>query len=249
MDVAGLPFSNQKLSKYEEFCEKLRHIFSHAPVIQESVKDDCSIQPSEEIAKRIRLKSISDKTDYDSYNKLTKNATHTGHQLIRVEEVCLKAWEQFSTRHENRPMQINNNVQLKKHLRHRTTSDSDNLEGSGSNSMQSLQPTLKKSTDISKLRQSVIDEVQLFHLNSHNIIITSIFSMLCRFLAFSTTIFKHIVSAILLCIILICLVVLHQPTQSYISRNTQDLIYPFMRNLRLSSLPIVSIFPRVTGKH
>ena len=45
-----------------------------------------------------------------------------------------------------------------------------------------------------------------------------------------------------------CTVVLHKPTQAVVSRNTQDLIYPFMRFFRLVAIPLVRNYPAVTSK-
>ncbi|KAK3927523.1 Regulatory protein E2 [Frankliniella fusca] len=55
------------------------------------------------------------------------------------------------------------------------------------------------------------------------------------------------VSSILVVILIMYVVLQHKPTQYFIQSKLQDFIYPGMKVLRKISLPIISLFPSLTG--
>jgi len=139
----------------------------------------------------------------------------------------LKTWEKFSQIHHSSPSRLNNNISNRN--RRRPPPDHDRspckLNGQKEEEPKAIGPgQLNISTTVIIIRQG------LFY--GYAILLKAL-----------ELLFMLIASLI----IFYGVIVLHRPTQAFISRNTQDLIYPVMRGLRIFTLPIIRTFPRLTG--
>jgi hypothetical protein len=56
-----------------------------------------------------------------------------------------------------------------------------------------------------------------------------------------------LLKSLLLAAVLYALVACHSPTQKTLSRHIQGFIYPFMRNLRKITLPVLRAYPDLSG--
>lgn len=71
-----------------------------------------------------------------------------------------------------------------------------------------------------------------------------------------STMFITIVGSFLkcvLCLVLVlsliyCVIACHNPTQKFLTRYIQGFIYPFMKHLRIVTIPLINKYPSLTGK-
>lgn len=63
-----------------------------------------------------------------------------------------------------------------------------------------------------------------------------------------TKIIKIILSIVLISLVIYVLLYIHQPTSSLVLRNVQSFIYPGFKVIRNLGIPIISLFPALTGK-
>ncbi|ODN02243.1 hypothetical protein Ocin01_04446 [Orchesella cincta] len=164
-------------------------------------------------------------------------------QLTRLKTACHYAWINFLN---NYPSLVNNNVkeeiiksptkQQDKDalLQFRSTSDNNTGHVQSTEEKTFFAPT--KATLLFKVLRSVGGDTERL-MNLYKFL-NFILSIVILFL-------KIVLVSFLLVFILYCLMVLHKPTQAFVSRHTQDFIYPFMRTIRFGSLPFVSRFPQL----
>lgn len=142
---------------------------------------------------------------------------------ITTENTILQeTWTKFSAKHGISPVSINNNIQSKEGV---TKNGADKRKYG---EFPSTTPKVPQNN--TNILRSVLK--------------TTIWSMRLFYKAF-----KILGACILTLFVLYCIFILHKPTQRFISRNTQDLIYPLMRALRLMSIPVVRRFPFLTGNN
>lgn len=135
-----------------------------------------------------------------------------------------QAWKQFSEAHQSSPSRVNNNI-----TRRRRSHGNDN-DASGDEHCSTSHKKGRSETHAGAHKTSAIEFKFLLNVFSLVLYILEVFSIiLLALFAFYTVI------------------VLHKPTQAFVSRNTQNLIYPIMRGLRILALPFVRAFPVLTG--
>lgn len=159
-------------------------------------------------------------------------------------------WNKFSQKYQTSPSHTNNNTTKKTELNNSRSLkknyrqfNSLNCEINKSTSTKAIISV--KSNQLSKVKcnnsNEFVDNKNKNQQSHHKIysfqLITCILSW-----TFWTIKFLGIVF-----IFLIGLFVFHKPTELFVMRNTQQLIYPIMRQLRLISLPIINHFPALTG--
>lgn len=164
-----------------------------------------------------------------SENKLWSSKDHE-FDMRCTRDICHQVWIKFASVHQKSPSHKNNNVQKNcsssNHTK-RITKESKRLE---TNTSITHPPQHNESHCDNSLKYK-----NTFLHVAHSALS---FLILCLKCSFQSTFIS---------ILLYCMVVLHKPTQVVISRNTQDLIYPFMRNLRILALPLVERFPVITS--
>jgi len=74
---------------------------------------------------------------------------------------------------------------------------------------------------------------------------TFIYNIVIYTFRFINILFKVLIVSLLL----IIFISNHPPTSKWILRNSQPLIYPFMRHLRLFTLPLIKTLPYLTNYH
>lgn len=65
---------------------------------------------------------------------------------------------------------------------------------------------------------------------------------------FKSSIFKlSVVLLLSLCVFMYVLLNVHTPTSSIVLRNVQGLTYPALKFIRILAVPIIKLFPSITG--
>ena len=170
----------------------------------------------------------------ETFNEECSKIVRKTHELFSskdrdaISRLVHQVWIKFAQHHQKSPSHVNNNVQ-QNCARYRT-------------SVSSKLPQAKIQTDKVRITSDSAKDGHgkrktgyLLNLKFHGLL----FGLL-----------KLIEIALIILALLIlfyAILLFHKPTQSLISRNTQDFIYPFMRRMRLITLPLVRTFPFLTG--
>ncbi|CAL8104876.1 unnamed protein product [Orchesella dallaii] len=213
-------------------------------VVESNANEDASVVRSR-YSKTANRKAATDTVQWSNVPRSTRDE-----QLTRLKSACHYAWINFLN---NYPSLVNNNVKedinnpSKKQelspedkddallLRFRSTTSDNNTGHVQSTKEKTFFAPTTKSSSFKALQSVSSDTERLMNLYKF---LNFILSIVILFL-------KLVLVSFLLVFILYCLMVLHKPTQAFVSRHTQDLIYPFMRTIRFGSLPFVSRFPQL----
>lgn len=155
-----------------------------------------------------------------------------------LQAICHKVWAKFSNKHQKSPSHINNNVQscMKSTVEKQQTEQSnDNHNG------------IRFRTQCEDVNRDNSLEKEPSQKNNRTVVLLFLETVLGVF-RLSQVLFKTVGIIFIALLVFYSLITLHKPTQAFISRHTQDLIYPFMRALRILSLPVVRRIPVLTGK-
>lgn len=165
-------------------------------------------------------------------------------QLSRLKSACQYAWIDFV---HKCPSLMNNNVKIKKTKGEKSKNFSCADEASLGQSESTTAIILSSREPGKTGLENGLDQV----IRQPNGCSSWDAWKLYKFLKFIVILVIMFLKVFLVSFILIftlyCLMVLHKPTQAFLSRHTQDLIYPFMRTIRFGSLPVISRFPQLHG--
>jgi hypothetical protein len=198
--------------------------------------------------------SFSQKTDNNRSSSKRNESTApsvAGHDETSVKQLCHKTWAKFSEKHQESPSRSNNNVQFSKNplkrLPLRFLDSGPEIQTGVVCQEPSKKPKerddLENTDEIFENHRNVIDK-QCSNITSSNILAHRIFLLLIQLFSW----LKLITIILLTLVVVYGVLALHKPSQAFISRNAQDYIYPFMRAMRLISIPVVRKFPRITGR-
>lgn len=153
-----------------------------------------------------------------------------------MEQIATDTWNKFSSKHRTSPFCVNNNIKS-------ASRTGVKLHQTTNNKAQSSQFLTNKGAEnvSNKFRQRYAKE------GGDHLILKCVLHVTFQFLKLVYKLIKIVGIVILVLFCFYCIFILHKPTQRFISRNTQDLIYPLMRALRLMSIPVVEMFPILTG--
>jgi len=166
----------------------------------------------------------------DSASKRFRSIRKTENEDLKDIQLALKVWRIFSSKYQKSPSHTTNN----------------NTEGCMPQSS-----TAQISQHITKVKGEKIcsRDLKSSHPDNRFFIPVAIQGQdyLRSCFAVVLTFLKYLTFLISMTILVSLFLALHKPTQVFLSRNSQNLIYPFMRTARLLTLPIVQRFPKVTG--